>query len=260
MQRFQLSKNLGCFTLMIFLFLSVTFSSSALGYTPDPPPETSSEITAKEECAILLQQEKYSELDKKFNGWQTDYELGKINDINMLHISRAFYQATPALEDKYNKWVNEYPSSYAAKLARGIYFMRMALQSRGEKYISQTSHDRISKMNVYLHKSIEDLNSSLKFSNKPIITLYNIHYIYRLSGQLSDERKVLDSSVQIDPKNFIVRYAHMLGLQTRWGGNLQQMLDFRSEAQGDGLSDDLVKYLDDLIITEKNWLAKTGRN
>ena len=109
-------------------------------------------------------------------------------------------------------------------------------------------------MREYLKRAMVDLNVSLVSSPKPIVTLYNIHYVFRLLGRVSTERKVLDAAIYVDPKNFIVRYAQLSGLQTRWGGSLQQMLDLRSEAQRDGLPDDLLKYFDDLIATERAWL------
>ena len=145
MLQFHLCKKLKCFSGFILLFLPAIVSFPALGYTPDPPPETSSETSTKEECARLLQQEKFQDLDKKFNELQVNYEQGRVSDINVLHISRAFYLADPLLESKYDKWVTGYPASYGARLARGIYFIRMALEFRGEKYISETSQDKIGK-------------------------------------------------------------------------------------------------------------------
>jgi hypothetical protein len=260
MIQIRFPKNLECFSFFISAFLPAIVSSPALGYAPDPPTETSSETSAKEECAKLLRQDKLLDLDEKFNGLQADYEQGKISDINLLHISRAFYLTGPLLESTYDKWVSGYPSSYAARLARGIYLIRTALEFRGEKYIDETPQENIVKMEKYLRKAMIDFNASLALSPKPIVTLYNIHYVFRLWGQVSNERKVLDAAIHVDPNNFIVRYAQLLGLQTRWGGSLQQMLDLRSEAQRDGLPDDLLKYFDDLIATERAWLLKTARH
>jgi hypothetical protein len=70
---------------------------------------------------------------------------------------------------------------------------------------------------------------------------------------------MLDESLRIAPDNFVVRYKYFNTLQTRWGGSLQQMIDFERDARAPGLSDAQMKYFANLIAVERKWLRAKGQ-
>ncbi len=66
-------------------------------------------------------------------------------------------------------------------------------------------------------------------------------------------------SIRVDPKNFVVRYKYLAMLQTRWGGSLQQMLDFEQQARAAGLSQIQLKYFANMIAADRKWLQQRVR-
>src|SRR6476620_8089178 len=62
---------------------------------------------------------------------------------------------------------------------------------------------------------------------------------------------LLNESIRVDPRNFVVRYKYLASLQTRWGGSLEQMLDFEKQARAAGLSDVQLRYFASMIVAAR---------
>ena len=90
---------------------------------------------------------------------------------------------------------------------------------------------------------------------KPIIAIDNMMTIEEFSGTHKAVDELMTLANKIAPKNSIVRHTFMHTLQTRWGGSLEAMEKFLGETKAAGLSADDIKDFEDMIITEKLWLA-----
>lgn len=223
------------------------------------PPNTPEELASQRESLNLLRQARFAELDSKMSGIQRSYELGKISDERLLHEFRAFYDTDPALAGQYNAWVGKMPGSYSALLARGIYQRYLGKQARGTRYISDTPRQQLDLMSAYLAKAMRDYNASLALTQKPLLTYHSILAVTMLEGDDDVARTMLNESIRVDPTNFIVRYKYFATLQTRWGGSLEQMLDFEQQARAAGLSQNQLKYFANMIAVERKWLQQQGR-
>ncbi len=243
-------------TCLLFSVLLTCFVGIAHAYTPDPPPETAQEVTLRQESVQLFLEGKFTELDKKLDDLQQDYEKGKLSDINIMHISRGFYNTSDDWRANYDVWISKNPKSYSAHLMRGIYFVRRALESRGGKYINETSSDQIRLMRENFKLALVDLKASLALTQKPIVTYYNLHQIYNQYGDTDSKNKLVDAANKIDPKNYVVRYSHLGSLMTRWGGSLEKMIAFRNQCKQDGLPDSQIIYFDQLLAKEREWLSR----
>jgi hypothetical protein len=220
------------------------------------PPDTPEEIASQRESLNLLRQARFTELDAKMNGIQRSYELGKISDEHLLHEFRTFYDTDPALEGRYNGWIAKLPGSYAALMARGIYYRYLGKQARGTRYISDTPRAQLDLMSAYLVKAMRDYNASLTLAKKPLLTYHSILAVTMLEGDDDVARTMLRESIRVDPRNFIVRYKYFATLQTRWGGSLEQMLEFEQQARAAGLSQTQLKYFASMIAVERKWLQQ----
>ncbi|MEP6890001.1 MAG: hypothetical protein ABI955_04810 [Nitrospirota bacterium] len=74
------------------------------------------------------------------------FENGTISEIQLRNIYRQFYDLDEQSLAKLEAWKNAISGSYAAHLIRGVHFKRKAGDARGGKYISQTSTDKIQRM------------------------------------------------------------------------------------------------------------------
>jgi hypothetical protein len=248
--------------LAILISVSMTAAVSAHAQESNDPPETAEERASQRESLNLLRQSRYVELDQKMNGIQRSYEAGNINDERLLHEFRAFYDTDPALAGQYDAWVGKMPRSYSALLARGIYLRYVGKLARGSAYIEDTPTQQIDIMSAYLARAMRDYNASLTLTKKPLLTHHSIIAVTMLDAiPGGDElaRRMVDESIRADPRNFIVRFKYFASLQTRWGGSLQQMLDFEKQARAAGLSDAQLRYFANMLVTERRWVATGGR-
>jgi len=246
----------------ILVSVSITAAVCAHSQESNDPSSTPEEIDSQQESLNLLRESRYVELDGKMNGIQRSYELGKITDERLLHEFRAFYDTDPALAGRYDRWVEKIPRSYSALLARGIYLRFLGQQARGSAYIDDTPRQQIDIMSTYLAKAMGDYNVSLTLTEKPLLTYHAIIAVTMLDAVVGGDdlaRRMLDESIRVDPRNFVVRYKYFASLQTRWGGSLQQMLDFEKQARAAGLSDAQLRYFASMLVAERRWVQTGGR-
>ena len=246
----------------ILVSVSITAACSARAQEGTDPADTPEEIASQHESLNLLRQARYVELDGKMNGIQRSYESGKITDERLLHEFRAFYNTDPTLADRYDAWVEKMPRSYSALLARGIYLRYLGKEARGSAYIDDTPRRQIEIMSTYLTKAMRDYNASLTLTEKPLLTYHSIIAVTMLDAVVGGDdlaKRMLNESIRVDPRNFVVRYKYFASLQTRWGGSLQQMLDFEKQARAAGLSDAQLRYFATMLVAERRWVETGGR-
>jgi len=246
----------------VAILVSLSMPTAVSAHAQDDPPNTPEEMASQEESLTLLRQARYVELDAKMNGIQRSYELGKITDERLLHEFRAFYDTDPALANRYNAWVEKMPRSYSALLARGIYLRYVGKEARGSAYIDDTPRQQIELMSAYLAKAMRDYNTSLTLTKKPLLTYHSIIAVTMFEPVMGDDglaRRMLNESIRVDPRNFVVRYKYFASLQTRWGGSLEQMLDFEKQARAAGLSDAQLRYFASMLVAERRWVQTGGR-
>jgi len=236
-----------------------TISSAGADPLQDPPPLTSQEVMSNAEHINMLRKGQYVELDREMNQIQRDYEEGRRDDINLSHLFRAFYDTDPALDVKYEAWIAAFPHSYAAYEAQGIYYRRYGYQIRGSNYAGKTAPQKFEEMQLYLNRAMDKHKHAMSLTAKPMLTYYNVLSIAKLSGSRPTAKKMMELAIQADPKNYIVRFKYMLMLETRWGGSLNEMKQFRAEAKRAGLPDKQLQYFDELISDEMKWLALQNR-
>jgi hypothetical protein len=246
----------------ILVSISITAACSAHAENTNDPPSSPEEMASQQESLNLLHQSLYVELDGKMNGIQRSYEVGSITDERLLHEFRAFYDTDSALAGRYDAWVEQMPRSYSALLARGIYLRFLGQQARGSAYIDDTPRRQIDIMSTYLTKAMRDYNASLTLTKKPLLTYHAIIAVTMLDAVVGGDdlaRRMLDESIRVDPRNFVVRYKYFASLQTRWGGSLEQMLDFEKQARAAGLSDAQLRYFATMLVAERRWVQTGGR-
>jgi|HubBroStandDraft_1064217.scaffolds.fasta_scaffold186066_2 hypothetical protein len=223
-------------------------------------PNTAGETQLHMEVSTLLATNKYDELDKKMNGLQRAYENGSLSDLNLMHIFRVFYNINPILEEKYDKWVVLYPKSYAARMARGIYQLHLAMAARGTDVIGHVAGNQLTAMDAHLRQAWIDYKIAEGLTSKPIVTYYAMASAGQFEGLHKLEQAILTKANHIDGTNFIVRYKYMETLTTRWGGSLQQMVEFRNQVKNDGLPPEQVHLFDEAISDEVKWLAQHSKD
>lgn len=203
----------------------------------------------------LLTDGKYDELDKELNQMQKDYETGVFNDITLMVIYSVFEDYTDAaLAEQYNAWVKAYPKSYAARMARALYYASLAGIARGEKYMSDTTAEEVAGMQLYVSHALKDSEAAIALAEKPILAYKKILGLSQMTGDDSRGEAAWKAALAIDPENFIVRQVYLNGLQTKWGGSSAQMQAFMEDTKKLKLPSELLVELEDLMMEDKEFV------
>lgn len=201
----------------------------------------------------MLRGNQFAELNRHFTEIQAAYKSGLITDEDLLADFRVFYATDPALESKYELWVRQMPNSYVAHLARGIYYKKVGQERRGGNFISDTAQAQIEGMERALALASEDLRASLSLDEKPLLSYLHLIQVRMFQGRSEENRSLLNSANKIDPRNFIVRQAYMYGLQTRWGGSVEEMRQYLNECRSAQLSASQLQTLEGLVEEDDGW-------
>ena len=204
----------------------------------------------------LLKDGQYAELDKRLNRIQKDYEAGTVDDRTLFLYFYALGEATPEYTENFNLWVKKYPKSYAARQARGTYFLSAAWKARGEAYAADTSKSELKGLGHYWERALRDTKDAITLTAKPTLSYRTRVTLFMAMGEDYNVKVSLEHANHIAPKNTIVRRAYMHYLQGRWGGNLEEMEAYLEHVKEIGLPHDVVRSFEDAILTEKKWLAE----
>src|SRR5262245_26630425 len=124
---------------------------------------------ARDELLRLLRAPDFAALDRRLNALQKRFEVDPGAEDAVRGTFNGFpwvRAATEAVEPALDAWVERYPGSYAAHLARGIFYVDRGLQARGEQYASMTTRRQFEEMERWLEHGRQDLNASLAFASK----------------------------------------------------------------------------------------------
>ena len=211
---------------MLLLGFAIAASAVALAYLVATYTGT---FVADTQPLTWLKSGDYPAMERYFAGLQRKYESGRLSDEQLYHGFRTLYQDDATNAHYFDQWVRAYPKSFAAHVARGTYFYRMAWAARGERFISDTPPERIELMNDYLARSRPDLVDSLALTSKPYLSTLYLLNVENLNGSPEVRRRWLDRGTSIDPNNTLLRVRYMISLEPRWGGSYDQMRAFIAE-------------------------------
>ncbi len=170
----------------------------------------------------------FDQLEHAFDGHLADYASGKITDEELSRKFSIFSKG--ANEAQYRAWIDRYPRSYAARLARGISRIGEAWNRRGTGYRSETSDEQYKEFAAELREAQSDLRASLNLSEKPVLSYSELIKIEMGFGHGAD-RKLLDAALALDPKAVAPRDAYFFALTPKWGGSLEAMTSFMDECE-----------------------------
>lgn len=220
------------------------------------PPLSSAQKAERRESLELLLAGRYAELDARMNGFQQAYRAHALGDLELLREFGAFARTDSLLQANLDAWVQGYPGSYAAHLARGSYYFKSGVVTRGKKYINRTPAEQLRGMKVYLTQAREDLLASLQLDAMPVISYHYLIAIGMELGERDANRDWLDRATALDPDSIVIRRPYMISLETRWGGSLGAMQKFLDDSRKSGASPDHLRMLAGLIDRERLWLHK----
>ena len=158
-------------------------------------------------------------LDKTLNTLQADFEINHATEIQLRDAFRPFYKLDINQQDALRAWAQNFPKSYAAHLALGIFLKRAGWEARGSRFISETSQAQIAEMHKLFGISQLELNRSLALSTKPYLSIFHLLDIARAEGDDEQSHALLARANKMLPNNRLARNRYLISLA---GGMLSQ--------------------------------------
>lgn len=209
------------------------FLAGAFAWTPAQAAE---DTTAQAEELSWLRDGDYARLETHFSELQARYDRREIGE-NALYLGfRTLDSADSDLQAHYDNWVQHYPRSYAARLARGNFYYHRAESLRGEQAKSEPSTDDLKRWREGLDLAQRDLEVSLKLAERPYLSTWHSLMVARHERDTKQHRYWLDEGTRIDPQALGVRVEYMRTLSPRAGGSYPAMRAYLDECRKRRLS------------------------
>jgi tetratricopeptide (TPR) repeat protein len=212
-------------------------------------------LSASETRSMLLSGD-FSNLDRRFGDTQRAYRNARISEEDLRAAFRVFYDADPALESAYKRWLAQSPKSYVAHLASGIYYKQLGIVRRGDESASRTSEKEFAAMRAAHSVASQEFTISLELDPKPILTYVHFMDIYLYAGDKQKMRQLFETGLRLDPKSFILREKYISAKLSRWGGSTAQTRAFVEECRGAGLSQSQMARLNALVHDDEAWVRQ----
>jgi hypothetical protein len=134
--------------------------------------------SARDPIAPLLAG-RYAEVDRIMRQVQDDYKRNVITDEQLLVAFRPFYSIDVSQAHHLGRWIERYPDSYVARLARGIHYKRLGFDrprydsSDVSRAAMEASHDLAAR----------DLYASIELDDKPLLLRRSVKPVRLCSGK-----------------------------------------------------------------------------
>lgn len=104
----------------------------------------------------LLERGNYARLDAYLINLQAGYERGELSEGGLENAFAAFASADPVLQSKLKSWIQRSPQSFAARLARSVYYLHLGRIGLGHGQQRRTAGPPRNPGNDFLSLARED--------------------------------------------------------------------------------------------------------
>ncbi len=172
----------------------------------------------------LLTAERFDTLDVRLNQLQQDYAKDPVAaERPFVDAFDSFSNSDPSLENKLVKWIAASPGSYAAYLARGIYYINLGFLSRGAKFRNETDASQFDKMEAYFDLATADLKRALTLNPQSTVTYRQLMRISMNIGGKESTAELFAKALKVAPASFEIWNGYLFTLQPKWGGSMQEL-------------------------------------
>jgi len=180
----------------------------------------------KLELVGLLRAGQFEELESRLTAYQESFEAGRISEQFVDAAFFAFATSDLALEPRFSQWLLRYPDSYAAPLARGVYYWLLGWHSRGSGYLRYTPSLRLAEMRNYFSLAVPDLRRAIRLNSKLSVAHGFLLTLAKISGVGVSGKRTLEAGLLAVPRSAVIRGSYLFGLLPWWGGSLPEIWYF----------------------------------
>jgi tetratricopeptide (TPR) repeat protein len=168
----------------------------------------------------------YAGLDALLNRYQQEFEVGHRSDRDVQRAFLAFGGYREDFAAPLDAWVQRFPQSYAARVARGLLRAARGYRLRTFRRADDVPPERWAEIQEAFEEAREDLVDALRLSNSPSLAWASLFMMGMVAGGLDADD--VQAALQQCPTSLVVRVACARALRPEWGGSaeaLQQFVD-----------------------------------
>lgn len=191
----------------------------------------------------------YAEVERLMQAVQSDYKRDAITDEELLVAFRPFYKIDASQVYHLDRWIERYPRSYVARVARGVYYKTLGFHR--PRYNNED--DKRAALKSAHGIAAGDLYASIELDDKPLLSYFHAIDLADYLGR-RPTRLLLNAANEIDPDNFIVRHEFLLSL-----GSLEEMRAYVADSKA-VLPPDKIRRMQSAVMVEEAVRAMRRRN
>ena len=181
-------------TWLLILSVVLFFESPLLEAAPSQPV-----YPDKLSLVKLLRDTQLNKLDGLIQGYQRAYEAGAFDEAQLAAAYFAFADSSADLENSLNRWVRNRPASFAARMARGVYFWNLGLLTRGPRSRVPMSDEHGKRFREYFTAAGTDLIEAIQRRQQLGIAYSLLIHMSSDLGESSDIRELARRGTMADP-------------------------------------------------------------
>jgi TPR repeat protein len=204
----------------------------------------------------MLLTDQFELLDAQYSAVQAAYRAGTLSEDDLRARFRAFYATDAGLEPHYAIWVQRFPRSYVAHLARGIYYKKVGWNDLSGNNVLSGADFESARQILPLQIAQQEFALSLTLEKKPLLTY--LHWINVLAFQNEPQRvrSLYLQAMALDSRSFIIRENYLDTLMSRAGGSTAQMQAFVDDSRASGLTRQQIGVLEAKVAEDEAWVHR----
>lgn len=186
--------------------------------------------------AYLVQRD-YDGLEKRYGEMFRAYQAGTIPDEEVYRsLDNLTQNAADGQEPLFDLWLEKYPKSYVALLARGYFYRAKAGRIRGDQYARDTSSAQFAGHQRYMELARADLLKAVAVDPKPTLGYLRLISVEGSIDALKSARRMRDLALKADPKSFIAHRIYVKYAAPKWQGSLAALADAERDAMASNMT------------------------
>jgi hypothetical protein len=193
-------------------------------------PLTPTLVVDKSAIVSDVEAHRFEALDERLQSYQRQAEADIRQEANAHMAFETFTDLDPRFVQALDEWVNKFPNSYSAHLARAMLLFSEGKAARGDKWASETTTQQFARMTSYYKEGLREAEVALHL-NPMLAEAYGLMIT---NAEANDGPKTCEEAAELGlkevPSSFVIRSGLMHCFEPRWGGSYQLMDSVAREA------------------------------
>lgn len=179
----------------------------------------------------LLEAKAFDQLNMALGSYQDSFEADPLEEYKLFSAYNALAITDPDYEDLMYQWIDASPEYYQPYLALGRYYCLKGWESRGTKYMRETSETQIEGMEFYFGLSEDNILHALEINPNLIVAYHVLIDLYNAGGDNASENDIIAKSMERFPYSSYIANAACWAKYPRWGGSYAEIAKIANVAQ-----------------------------